>query len=188
MSEEKRDPEGGQDWSRSEPFREERDAREAERAEREVAREAERRARDAARDAERQVRDAERMARDAERQARDAERMARRHHRMEISGHGMHIGGVEIDGVSFGQFAKGFMKDFAADVSGDSYSETLNAEFPFERMPHLRIRNISGETTIRVGEPGKISVIARKHVNASSEDRAKRLLQNLEIRMEKTDD
>lgn len=182
MSEEKRRSEGARDWSRYEPSHEERDAREAERAEREAAREAERRARDA-------VRDAERMARDAERMARDAERQARRSHRIEISGRGMHIGGVDIDGMSLGRFAKGFMKDLSsADVSGDSYSETLNADFPFERMPRLRVRNISGETAIRAGAPGQISVVARKHVNASSEDRAKRLLQNLEIRMEKTDE
>ena len=55
-------------------------------------------------------------------------------------------------------------------------------------MPRLRVRNISGQTRIHVGEPGKISVVATKHVSASSEDRAKRLLQNLEIRMEKSGD
>jgi hypothetical protein len=55
-------------------------------------------------------------------------------------------------------------------------------------MPRLRVRNISGETRVRIGEPGKITVVAKKHVNASSEDRAKRQLQNLEIRMEKNAD
>jgi hypothetical protein len=55
-------------------------------------------------------------------------------------------------------------------------------------MPRLRVRNISGATVVRAGEPGKITVVAKKHVYATSEDRAKRLLQNLEIRMEKHGD
>lgn len=188
MSEERRGPEE-RDWSRFDPRQDEREARQAERDARDAEREQERMAREQARQAERMARGAERQARDAERQARDAERQARRSsHRVEMRGQGVHIGGLDIDGMSFGQFAKGFMRDFATDAGGESFSETFNAEFPFERMPHLRVRNISGETTIRVGEPGKISVVARKHVNASSEDRAKRLLQNLEIRMEKRDD
>ena len=180
MSEEGRGPDE-RDWSRYDPHQDEREARQAERDARDAERSAERAARE-------HVRNAERMARDAERMARDAARQARRMHRVEMTGHGLHIGGLDIDGMSFGQFAKGFMKDFAGDAGGESFSETISAEFPFERMPHLRVRNISGETTIKVGEPGKISVVARKHVNASSEDRAKRLLENLEIRMEKDDD
>jgi DUF4097 and DUF4098 domain-containing protein YvlB len=55
-------------------------------------------------------------------------------------------------------------------------------------MPRLRVRNISGATIVRTGDAGKISVVARKRVYASSEDRAKRLLQNLEIRMERSGD
>ncbi|HEY6959568.1 MAG TPA: DUF4097 family beta strand repeat-containing protein [Candidatus Limnocylindria bacterium] len=188
MSEEGRGPEE-RDWSRYDPHQDEREARQAERDARDAEREAERMAREQARQAERMARDAERQARDAERQARDAERQARHFsHRVEMSGRGVHIGGLDIDGMSFGQFAKSFMKDFASDVSGESFSETMNMEFVFDRMPHLRVRNISGETTIKVGDAGKIGVVAMKHVNASSEDRAKRLLQNLEIRMEKTDD
>jgi len=75
-----------------------------------------------------------------------------------------------------------------SDATGDSYSETATGEFVFDHMPRLRVRNISGETRVRVGDPGKITVVAKKHVNASSEDRAKRQLQNLEIRMEKNGD
>ena len=181
MSDEGRGPEE-RDWSRYDPHQDEREERQAQRDARDAEREAERAAREQARAAERMARDAERMARDAERQAR------RFSHRVEMSGHGVHIGGLDIDGMSFGQFAKSFMKDFASDVSGESFSETINMEFAFSRMPHLRVRNISGETAVKVGEPGKITVVARKHVSASSEDRAKRLLQNLEIRMEKNDD
>ena len=167
MSEERRD-EQGRDWSQFDPHDSEREARRAERD-----------ARDAAREAER---DARRSERDAERSERDAARA-------EWHAGGMPPGGFGMPyGFNAAEFAKRFMRDFASDASGESYSETLNAEFPFEHMPRLRIRNISGETAIRVGEAGKIVVVARKHVTASSEDRAKRLLQNLELRMEKHGD
>jgi DUF4097 and DUF4098 domain-containing protein YvlB len=198
------------DWSRWEGNNTERAARDAQRAAHEHAREAERLAREAermGREHERMGREQERMARekvreqeretreqmreqmrDARRAERDARREEWRGHRIEARAHGVRIDGLDIDGVGIGDFAKGFMKDFVSDASGDSYSETLTAEFTFERMPRLRVRNISGETRVRVGEPGKITVVAKKHVNASSEDRAKRQLQNLEIRMEKSGD
>src|SRR5881396_4051838 len=195
----------GRDWSRWQG--DDARAREAER----MAREEERMARERERfghEQERMGREHERMARDQERQQRDrerergraererearhAERAARREewrsHRFTARGEGLHMQGLEIDGVGFKDFAKGFMKDFVSDATGDSYTEAVKGEFTFERMPRLRVRNISGETRIRVGEPGKISVVATKHVTASSEDRAKRLLQNLEIRMEKNGD
>ena len=196
-----RDPERtepmGRDWSRwqDDAARARETAREAER----VAHEHERMARDRermAREQERMTRERERMGREHERErdreARRAEREARReewrNRRIEMRGHGMHIDGLEIDGKSWGDFAKGFMKDFVSDATGESFTEVVKGEFAFERMPRLRIRNISGETRIRVGDAGKISVVATKRVNASSEDRAKRLLQNLEIRMEKNGD
>ena len=194
------------DWSKWEGSDAERAARDAQRAAHEHAREAERMAREAARmghEHERMAREAERMAHETERDAREqvrermrearrAERDARREEwrgrRIEARGRGLRIEGLDIDGMGFGEFAKGFMKDFVSDATGDSYSETITGEFPFDRMPRLRVRNISGETRVRVGEPGKITVVAKKHVNASSEDRAKRQLQNLEIRMEKNVD
>lgn len=154
-----------------------------------LAREHERMARDMERDAERMRRDQERVERDRERMRRREERREeRRSRRVHVTGEGMHIHGMDIDGMGFGDFAKGFMKDFVSDASGDSYTETQKAEFVFDRMPRLRIRNLSGETKIRVGEPGKITMVATKRVSASSEDRAKRLLQNLEIRAEKSGD
>lgn len=171
MSEERRAEQP--DWSRFDPHEAEREARRAERD----ARDAER---DQARAAREEAREAERMARGAEREQRREERRGRRH------GHGTDLGvGFPFDPS---EFAKGFMKEFVGDVTGDTYDETVNGEFLFDRMPKLQVRNISGETTIRAGEPGKITVVATKHVNASSEDRAKRLLQNLEIRMEQRGD
>ncbi len=134
------------------------------------------------------VRDAGRAAQDAAREARRLAREARRSHRIRVSGQGMRVGGIDIDGMALGDFAKGFMKDFMKDAGGDAYSETVQETFEFERMPRLRIRNVSGETVIHAGESGKITVLATKRVAATSEERAKRLLQNLEIRMERDGD
>ena len=194
----------GRDWSSFEGDVDRR-ARDARRAAHEQARAAER----MARESERMARDAERMARDTERETREqmraqmreqmrdarrAERDARREERAEWRGRRrIHIdtdvpGGAEAFGFDPGDFAKRFMKDFVSDATGDSYSETVNGEFLFDRMPRLRIRNVSGETRIKVGDVGKITVVAKKQVTAGSEDRAKRLLQNLEIRMEKSGD
>ena len=173
------------------------------------ARERDRMAHDAARDAERMARDQERMARDRERMERDRERAAReqqrerereerraeRHARREEwreerRTRRINVHGVDMSDFGFdpGDFAKNFMKDFVSDATGDSYTETANAEFLFDHMPRLRVRNLSGETKIRTGDGGKVTVVATKRVTASSEDRAKRLLQNLEIRMDKHGD
>jgi hypothetical protein len=194
----------GRDWSSFEGDIERR-VRDARRAAHEQAREAER----MARESERMAREAERMARDTERQAhetmrermrearerdREARREERQARREEWRGRRhVHVetdipGGAAGFGFDAGDFAKRFMKDFVSDATGDSYSETVNGEFLFDRMPRLRIRNVSGEIRVRVGDPGKITVVAKKHVTAGSEDRAKRLLQNLEIRMEKSAD
>src|SRR5437867_3005255 len=196
--------ESSRDWSSFEGDIERR-VRDARRARHEQAREAER----MARESERMAREADRMARDTERQvhesmrermreSRERDREARREERQarreEWRGRRhVHIetdipGGAAAFGFGAGDFAKRFMKDFVSDATGDSYSETLNGEFLFDRMPRLRIRNVSGETRIKVGDVGKITVVAKKQVTAGSEDRAKRLLQNLEIRMEKSGD
>src|SRR5207253_953060 len=50
------------------------------------------------------------------------------------------------------------------------------------------VRNVSGDTKITVGEGGKIRVKARKRVRGTSEERAKRLLENVEVRMEQDGD
>jgi len=140
----------------------------------------------AERDARRAERDAERAARHAERAARRAEH---RSHRIEFrAGPG---GGFTVDGREFdpGHFARAFVGDFVGDVGGESYSDTVEERFTFKQIPRLRVRNVSGETSVTAaGAPGEIRVVARKRVHASSEDRAKRLLQNLEVRMEKRGD
>jgi hypothetical protein len=138
-----------------------------------------------ARDAEREARRAER---DAEREARHAEREARREeHRSRTIQFDSGGAGFKVDGAEFdpGKFARAFVGDFVGDVGGDSYSDTVEQRFTFKGTPRLRVRNVSGETSITAaGAAGEIRVVARKRVSAGSEDRAKRLLQNLEVRME----
>lgn len=142
--------------------------------------------RNAEREARRAERDAERTARHAEREARRAEH---RSHRIEFrAGPGA---AFRVDGREFdpGSFARAFVGDFVGDIAGESFSETIEERFTFKQTPRLRVRNVSGETTVMAGgAPGEIRIVARKRVSASSEDRAKRLLQNLEVRMEKRGD
>ena len=148
--------------------------------------EARREGRAAEREARRAERAAEREARHAERAARRAEHMS--HHFEFRSGPG---GGFTLDGKDFDprHFARAFVGDFVGDVGGDSYSDTIEERFTFKQTPRLRVRNVSGATSVTAaGAPGEIRVVARKRVTASSEDRAKRLLQNLEVRMEKRGD
>lgn len=136
-------------------------------------------------------REARRTEREAEREARRTEHASRRaehvSHRIEFgSGAGFKVDGADFDP---GQFARAFVGDFVGDIGGESYSETVEERFAFKQTPRLRVRNVSGETTITAaGAPGEIRVVARKRVTASSQDRAKRLLQNLEVRMEKRGD
>ena len=129
-----------------------------------------------------------RAERDAEREARRAKRAARRaehqSHTFQFKSGG---GGFTLDGSEFdpGKFARSFVGDFVSDVGGESYSDTVEERFSFKGTPKLRVRNVSGETSITAaGAAGEIRVVARKRVSAGSEDRAKRLLQNLEVRME----
>jgi hypothetical protein len=139
----------------------------------------------AEREARRAEREAERETRHADRAARHAEQAS---HRFEFSSG---TGSFKMDGRDFdaGHFARAFVGDFVGDVGGESYSETVEERFAFSATPRLRVRNVSGETSITAaGAPGEIRVVARKRVSASSEDRAKRLLQNLEVRMEKRGD
>src|SRR6266540_2965295 len=174
MSEERQGPD-----ERDAP-RDERDAGSDQAASGEGHRREERRAE---REARRAARDAERAARHAEHASRRAEHQS---HRFEFrSGGG---GGFTLDGKEFdpGQFAHAFVGDFVGDVAGESYSDTVEERFTFKGAPRLHVRNVSGETSITAaGASGEIRVVARKRVSASSEDRAKRLLQNLEVRMEK---
>lgn len=91
---------------------------------------------------------------------------------------GKHIGKTIKDSMSF--------NIDLGDVGfgGEEYAETVERDFAVGPMPGLHVRNVSGDTKIAVGEDGKIHVTARKRVRGTSEERAKRLLENVEVRME----
>lgn len=138
---------------------------------REFGREAAREARHAEREAERAARQAEREARRAE---REVEREARHRARHEGWRHSFDLLGGTLT-VQGGD-----------DVREES--ESVERRFEVEGMPRLRVRNVSGTTGVGVGAPGEVLVRARKRVHGWSEDRAKRLLENVEIRMEQRED
>lgn len=69
-------------------------------------------------------------------------------------------------------------------MSEDEFTEDVDGSFMVEGVPLVRSRNVSGETRIAVGEDGTVRIRARKRVRGSSPEKAKRLLQNVEVRME----
>lgn len=78
--------------------------------------------------------------------------------------------------------------DLGAPDGGEEHSETVEQRFSVDGPPRLRLRNVSGQSRITVGQDREIHVRARKRVRGASEDRAKRLLENVEIRMEQSGD
>ncbi|HLZ48750.1 MAG TPA: DUF4097 family beta strand repeat-containing protein [Candidatus Limnocylindria bacterium] len=132
-----------------------------------------------------QEREARRMDRD---RARDERRSLRDEIRRTIHGSmggdlGSHIGRTIRDSMNF-SFDMGDL----GDVGGEEYSEVVERDFTVGGMPRLQVRNISGDTRITVGAAGAIHVKARKRVRGTSEERAKRLLENVEVRMEQDGD
>jgi DUF4097 and DUF4098 domain-containing protein YvlB len=140
---------------------------------------------------ERDLRNREReQERDAHRQERERSREERRTLRNEIRRSiytsiggdlGHHIGRSIRDSMNFD------VGD-VADLAGEEYSEVVERDFAVGKMPRLHVRNVSGDTRITVGEDGKIHVKARKRVRGTSEERAKRLLENVEVRMDQDGD
>ncbi len=119
-------------------------------------------------------REAGRAERRAEREARHAER-----HAFRLSRAASRVAGFSID---FGQLFGG-----AAD-GPDSAEETVERTFTVGGMPRLRVRNVSGVTRVRAGEAGQVKIVARKRVRGVSAERAKRQLENLEVRIEQRGD
>jgi len=156
-------------------------AREAEQR----ARETEQRARDAEqRDRDRAQRESDRESaraeREREREQRHEERRAR--HEFRFDSRGMKFS-VDVDPD---EIARSVSAAFVGmdDGDGESHDQTIEKTFVVEGMPRLQVQNVSGETAIRVGEPGQVRVVARKRVKGGSADRAKRLLENVEVRIE----
>ena len=133
----------------------------------------------------------ERGPRDTAREEREQLREQRRTLRDEIRrsvheslGHdlGRHIGRTIKESMSF----KIDLGDH--DTGVDEYSEVIERDLPVGPRPGLSVRNVSGDTRIAVGASGVIHVKARKRVRGTSEERAKRLLENVEVRMEQNGD
>jgi len=142
-----------------------------------------------------QMRQQEREQRQQERQReRETHRVEREHLRDERRTlrdeihHSVREGFGRELGRHIGRTIKESMS-FPVDVGdpengGEEYSETIERDFAVTSLPALRVRNVSGDTKIAVGAPGVIHVKARKRVRGTSGERAKRLLENVEVRME----
>jgi len=152
------------------------------------------------REAEQRVRDAEqrerdRIQRETERGRDRAEREREREHRREErrarheARHEFQFGSrgfdVNVD-IDPDEIARSVSAAFVGmdDDGGESHDQTIEKTFTVDGMPRLRVQNVSGETAIRVGESGQVRVVARKRVKGGSADRAKRLLENVEVRIE----
>jgi DUF4097 and DUF4098 domain-containing protein YvlB len=146
------------------------------------------------RDMRHQERDMRKQERDAEREATERERERSRDERRTLRDEirrglhtslgndlGHHIGRSIRESMNFGF-------DLGDLAGGDEYSELIEREFSVGHLPRLHVRNVSGDTKITVGEDGKIQVKARKRVRGTSEERAKRLLENVEVRMDQEGD
>ena len=147
------------------------------------------------RDAEQRERDREQRERERERERADRERehdqrreerRARHEARHEFGFR--HRGfGINVD-VDPDEIARSVSAAFIGmdddDDDGDAHDQTVEKTFTVDGMPRLRVQNVSGETAIRVGESGQVRVVARKRVKGGSADRAKRLLENVEVRIE----
>jgi len=114
---------------------------------------------------------------------RDARRAARREERRERRRVRFGFGA----GFDPGAFAEGMFRDFVAggaDMGGEEFSEPVSERFTLSGMPYLKVRNVSGKTAIRVGADGEVVVSGRKYVHASNADRARRLMDDMEVRLE----
>ena len=146
----------------------------------------EERRRDAAKDREKreQDRERERGDREREREHRREERRARHEarHEFRFGARGFDIN-VDVDPD---EIARSVSAAFVGmdDDDDESHDQNVEKTFTVDGMPRLRVQNVSGETAIRVGDDGQVRVVARKRVKGGSADRAKRLLENVEVRIE----
>src|SRR5438034_6220574 len=126
----------------------------------------------------------ERADREREHEQRREERRARHEARHEFRfGHSGFDVNVNVDPDEIARSVSAAFVGMDED-DGEAHDQTVEKTFTVEGMPRLRVQNVSGETAIRVGEPGQVRVVARKRVKGGSADRAKRLLENVEVRIE----
>ena len=153
------------------------------------------------RDAEQHVRDAEQRERDRAQRERDREknradrereheqrreeRRARHEARHEFGfgGRGFDIN-VDVDADEIARSVSAAFVGMDSDNDTETHDQTIEKTFTVDGMPRVRVQNVSGEIAIRVGESGQVRVVAHKRVKGGSADRAKRLLENVEVRIE----
>src|SRR5438093_9250424 len=129
-------------------------------------------------------RESERTDRERDREHRREERRARHEARHQF---GFRHQGFDLNvDVDPDEIARSVSAAFVGmdDDDSESHDQTIEKTFTVDGMPRLRVQNVSGETAIRVGAPGQVRVVARKRVKGGSADRAKRLLENVEVRIE----
>lgn len=146
-------------------------------------RDAEQRARDRAQ--RERDREKERADREREHEQRREERRARHEarHQFGFRHRGFDIN-VDVDPDEIARSVSAAFVGMDDDDETESHDQTVEKTFTVDGMPRLRVQNVSGETAIRVGEAGQVRVVARKRVKGGSADRAKRLLENVEVRIE----
>jgi DUF4097 and DUF4098 domain-containing protein YvlB len=160
----------------------------------EQARERYYRMRQQERDMRHQERDLRKQEREAEHAAHTHERERSREERRTLRDEirrGLHTSLGNDLGHHIGRSIRESMSfnfDLGDLAGGDEYSELIEREFSVGHLPRLHVRNVSGDTKITVGEDAKIQVKARKRVRGTSEERAKRLLENVEVRMDQEGD
>jgi hypothetical protein len=147
------------------------------------ARDSEQRARDRAQ--RERDREKERADREREHEQRREERRARHEarHQFGFRHRGFDIN-VDVDPDEIARSVSAAFVGMDDDDETESHDQTVEKTFTVDGMPRLRVQNVSGETAIRVGEAGQVRVVARKRVKGGSADRAKRLLENVEVRIE----
>src|SRR5207302_10406062 len=153
------------------------------------------------RDAEQRVRDAEQRERDRaqrererekeradrerEHEQRREERRARHEARHEFGfrHRGLDIK-VDVDPDEIARSVSAAFVGMNSDDDTETHDQTIEKTFTVDGMPRVRVQNVSGEMASRVGESGQVRVVAHKRVKGGSADRAKRLLENVEVRIE----
>lgn len=127
----------------------------------------------------------DRADREREREHRREERRARHEarHEFRFGARGFDIN-VDVDPDEIARSVSAAFVGMDDDDESESHDQTIEKTFTVDGMPRLRVQNVSGETAIRVGGQGQVRVVARKRVKGGSADRAKRLLENVEVRIE----
>ena len=130
-------------------------------------------------------REKERADREREHEQRREERRARHEARHEFGfrHRGLDIN-VDVDADEIARSVAAAFVGMDSDDDTETHDQTIEKTFTVDAMPRVRVQNVSGEIAIRVGESGQVRVVAHKRVKGGSADRAKRLLENVEVRIE----